>query len=85
MIPLFHFLKFIFQNVLSSYMWNFCSVTSNKVFFKFIYFERGRERACKGEQGRARERGRERIPIRLRAVSAEQDMRIELMNCEIMT
>ena len=45
--------------------------------------ERERERACK--QGRGRERGREKIPSRLRAVSAEPDTGLESMNCEIMT
>ena len=41
----------------------------------FIYFERERERErehiCK--QGRGRERGRERIPSRLHAVSAQPE------------
>ena len=32
-----------------------------------------------------RERERERIPSRLYTVSAELDMGLELMNCEIMT
>ena len=31
------------------------------------------------------ERGREKIPSRLRAVSTESDMGLELANCEIMT
>ena len=37
------------------------------------------------EGGRGRERGRERIPSRLHAVSAEPDAGLELTNCEIMT
>ena len=41
-------------------------------FLKFIYFE-------------GVGRGRERIPNRLQAVSAEPDMGLELTNCEIMT
>ena len=32
-----------------------------------------------------RERGRERIPNRLHAVSAELDVGLQLTNCEIMT
>ena len=41
----------------------------------FVYFERERERARTHEWGRSKERGRERIPRRLRAVSAELDAR----------
>ena len=37
------------------------------------------------ELGRGRERGRERIPSRLRAASAEPDAGLHLMNQEIMT
>ena len=39
------------------------------------------------KQGRGRERegGRERIPSRPCAVSAEPDVGLEFMNCEIMT
>ena len=73
-------------------------LTLNHDFFlKFIYLER--ERAKVGQEqrerererervhahGRGRERGRERIPSRLRAVSAEPDTGLELVNCEIMT
>ena len=36
-------------------------------------------------QGRGRERGRERIPSRVWAVSAEPDAGLELTNREIMT
>ena len=39
---------------------------------------------CKGA-GRGRERGRERISSRLRAVSSEPDVGLDLMNCEMMT
>ena len=48
----------------------------------FIYFERERESMSKGKD---RERGRERIPSRLHAVSAELDVGLDLMNLEIMT
>ena len=48
-------------------------------FLKFIL----RERAWK--QGRGRERGRKRIPSRLHAVSAEPNVGLDPMNCEIMT
>ena len=41
----------------------------------FIYFERMRE-----QEGQ-----RERIPSRFDTVSAEPDVGLELMNCEIMT
>ena len=41
------------------------------------------EQEC--EWGRGRERGRERIPSRLRAVRAEPDVGLELKNREIMT
>ena len=46
----------------------------------FVYFERDKERG----EGQ-RERRRERIPSRLRAVSTYPDMRLELTNHEIMT
>ena len=36
-------------------------------------------------QGRGRERGRQRIPSRLHAVSTEPDTRLELLNHEIVT
>ena len=49
--------------------------------FYFIHFERDRE----SEQGRGREGGRERIPNRLRIVSVEPEVGLELTNREIMT
>ena len=57
-----------------------CTTLARKGFKKFFftYFERERE------QG-SRERGRERILSRLRAVNAELDTRLKLMNAEIMT
>ena len=49
-------------------------------FLTFIYFwER------EHEQGRVRERGRQRIPSRLRAVRMEPGSELELTGCEIMT
>ena len=36
-------------------------------------------------QGRGRERGRKRIPSRLHTISAEPNVGLDLMNCEIMT
>ena len=48
-------------------------------FVLFIYFERQRE------QRRGRERRRWRIPGRLRAVSAEPDAGLELMDRETVT
>ena len=45
----------------------------------FIYFERARE------QGRSRERGRERIPSRIHDVSTQPDAGLDPMNREIMT
>ena len=53
-------------------------------FFKFI-FERERERVCARVGEGPRERGRERIPSRLWAVSAEPDAGLKLTNREIMT
>ena len=53
------------------------------VFSMFLYFERERDRGS--ERGRGRERGTERIPRRLRAVSAEPDVGLKLTNREIMT
>ena len=50
-------------------------------FFFKLCFER--ETGC--EQGRGRERGRERIPSRLYAVSTEPDAGLGLMEWEIMT
>ena len=53
----------------------------------FMYFEREREpvrvHASKGEA--ERERGRERIPSRLHAVSTELNVGLELRNREIVT
>ena len=49
------------------------------LFFIFIYFER--ERAWRG----GAERERDRLPSRLRAVRAEPDMGLKLMNHEITT
>ena len=46
-----------------------------------LFILRERERA----QGRARERGKERIPSRLHTVSAEPSAGLELTNSEIMT
>ena len=57
-------------------------------FFSFIcfsclfnYFERERERVSQGWG----ERGRERVPGRLRTVSTEPDAGLDPTNCEIMT
>ena len=50
----------------------------------FIYFERERKTE-QTHKGRGRERGRERIPSRLPTVSAEPDVGLKLMNCEIVT
>ena len=59
---------------------------SSYVIFKFIYFERERERGVlKQWRGRERESEMERIPSRLQAVSTEPDVRLQLTNCEIMT
>ena len=46
---------------------------------------RERERESAHEQGRDRERRRERIPSRLLAVSTEPDKGLRLTNLEIMT
>ena len=56
------------------------------LFFLSLFFilreqERERERAEEGQT----ERGRERIPSRFHVASAEPDVGLELMNCEIMT
>ena len=51
-------------------------------FFNFLKFIL-RETECK--QGRGRERRRQRIPSRLRAVSVEPDQGLGPRNCEIMT
>ena len=53
------------------------------LFLKFIYFERERECAC--AQGGAERERRERIPSRLRTVSMEPDVGLDLTNHEIMT
>ena len=37
------------------------------------------------EQGRGKERGRERIPSRLHAVSTEPNVGLQLKNCRIVT
>ena len=47
--------------------------------------ERENVRMWAHEQGRGRERGRERIPSRLCTISEEPDVGLELPNCEIMT
>ena len=51
----------------------------------FIYVERESERGRKKVSRGGAERGRERIPSRLHAVSAEPDLGLEPMNCESMT
>ena len=53
------------------------------IFLNFIYFEREGESASR--EGAERERGRERIPRRLHAVSREPRAGLKLMNREIMT
>ena len=53
------------------------------LFKKCIYFEKERLHARAGEG--QRERGRERIPSSLCAVSTESDMGLYPMNPEIMT
>ena len=53
--------------------------------FKGYYFERERESTHASGGGAERERGRERIPSRLRAVSREPDVGLDPVNCEIMT
>ena len=50
----------------------------------FIYFERERERAHVCQQGRGRERGKERIPSRLYTVSMEPNVGLDLTKREIM-
>ena len=55
-----------------------CEANEKYGFFKFIYLERERDGACtRGGEGQ-RERGRQRIPSRLPAVSAEPDVGLEL-------
>ena len=51
----------------------------------FIYIERERETERENEHGRDRETGRERIPSRLHASSAESKAGLDPMNSEIMT
>ena len=53
------------------------------IFFKFIYLFWEMERAH--EQGRHRERRRERISSRFCAVSAKLNAGLELTNCELVT
>ena len=52
-----------------------------------MYFEREQERetGTESEWKRGRERGRQKIPSRLRTVSTEPYAGLELTNCEIMT
>ena len=50
-------------------------------FLMFLFILRERVSAGEGQ----RERGRERIPSRLCAVSAEPDAGLDLTTCEIMT
>ena len=50
-------------------------------FYSFILREREKER----EREHKKETGRDRIPSRFRAVSAEPDMGLDLTNCQIMT
>ena len=57
---------------------------SNLTFLSFqrlFYSERRRER----QLGRGRGRERDGIPSRLRTVSVEPNVGLDLMNCEIMT
>ena len=51
-------------------------------FFK-VYLFICREKDREHEQGRGRERGRERIPSRLHVVSTEPDAGLELTNWEV--
>ena len=52
-----------------------------KLFFKFIYFERGRV----STSWIGAEIEGDRIPSRLHAVSTEPDMGLKPTNCEIVT
>ena len=55
-------------------------------FLKFTYFERERVSECAcTEGGRGKIEGVERIPSRLSNVIMEPDVRLKLMNREIMT
>ena len=53
--------------------------------YLFILRERERENVCAQNQGRGRERGKERLPSRLCTVSAEPDAGLELTNHEIVS
>ena len=50
----------------------------------FIYFDRERERERERESRGGAERGRERIPSRLQAVTAELDAGLEPTNLKMM-
>ena len=55
-------------------------------FLKFIYlFLRERERERESTSGGGTERRRDRITSRLRTISAEPDVGLELMNHELVT
>ena len=56
------------------------------MYLKFTYFEKESERVLVHAEGVGqRERGRERIPGKLHAVSTKPHLRFDLMNHEIMT
>ena len=59
---------------------NRAKVRIKNFLINLFIFEREREHASSGED---REKGRERIPSRLCAVSTEPDTGLDLMNCEI--
>ena len=50
-----------------------------------VYLLIERKRESTNRWGRGRVRGRERIPSRLPAVSADPDSGLDLVNCEITT
>ena len=56
-----------------------------KKFLMFTLFEKERESVSMCKQGRARERGGQRIPSRLCIDSRELDMELELTNHKITT
>lgn len=56
---------------------NWCEEMHFILFFKFIYFERGRVRESEGVWRRRREKGREKILSKLCTASAELDPRLE--------